>query len=161
MAHYYEIKRNKAGEYVAYFKYNHETIFWSEGYSSIDSARSAISAIKRNGAGSEIRDNAGPDEPTLDQLIDSTDWTGLGKKINKDNVTKIRRKSESLLKAIIQSDADAQTKIDACKRVEAVIVLLEAPNVPWRQVVDLLNHPSVAAFLTALNIIQFIIGLAS
>ena len=28
MAHYFEIKKNKAGEFVAYFKYNAETIFW-------------------------------------------------------------------------------------------------------------------------------------
>lgn len=161
MAHHYEIKRNRAGEYVAYFKYNDETIFWSEGYGSIDSARSAISSIRKNGSGAEIRDLSDPADPTMDQLIDSTDWTGLGKKISKQNTAKIRKKSESLLKAIVQSDADVQTKIDACKRVEAVIVLLEAPNVPWRQVADLLNHPSVTAFLTALNILQFIIGLAS
>ena len=34
MAHKFEIKKNKAGEFVAYFKYNGETIFWSEGYYS-------------------------------------------------------------------------------------------------------------------------------
>jgi uncharacterized protein YegP (UPF0339 family) len=161
MAHHYEIKRNKAGEYVACFKYNSETIFWSEGYSSIDSARSAISAIRNNAAGAEVRDSSRGAEPTIDQLIDSADWTGLGRKISQENTKKIRKKTESLLKAIIQSDADVQTKLDACKRVEAIIVLLEAPNVPWRQVADLLNHPSVTAFLTALNILQFIIGLAS
>ena len=31
MAHRFEIRQNKAGEYVAYFVYNGETIFWTEG----------------------------------------------------------------------------------------------------------------------------------
>lgn len=52
MAHYFEIKQNKAGEYVAYFKYNSETIFWTEGYKArllpkMPSNRS------RNGPGAE------------------------------------------------------------------------------------------------------------
>src|SRR3546814_7452323 len=42
MAHYFEIKKNKAGEFVAYFKYNSEPIFWTEGYSSKASAQNAI-----------------------------------------------------------------------------------------------------------------------
>ena len=161
MPHYFEISQNRAGDYVARFKYNSETIFVSEGYSSKASALSAIEAVKGSLSEPEIRDESHADEPSIDELIDSTDWTGLGKKINQQDAIKIRKKSESLLKAIIQSDADPQTKIDACKRVEAVILLLDAPNVPWRQVVELLNHSSVTAFLTALNIIQLIIGLAS
>ena len=161
MPHYFEIFQNKAGEYVARFKYNSETIFVSEGYSSKASALNAIDAVKRSLASPEIRDESDAAEPSIYELIDSTDWTGLGKKISQENVIKIRKKTDSLLNAIIQSDADTQTKIDACKRVEAVILLLDAPNVPWRQVVELLNHSSVTAFLTALNIIQLIIGLAS
>src|SRR3546814_10233280 len=42
MAHYFEIKKNKAGEFVAYFKYNSEPIFWTEGYSSKASAQNEI-----------------------------------------------------------------------------------------------------------------------
>jgi hypothetical protein len=34
MAHRFEIRKNKGGEFVAYFCYNSETIFWTEGYSS-------------------------------------------------------------------------------------------------------------------------------
>src|SRR3546814_8278554 len=71
------------------------------------------------------------------------------------------KKIRILFEGNLPVKADSQTKIDACKRVEAVILLLDAPNVPWRQVVELLNHSSVTAFLTALNIIQLIIGLAS
>ena len=56
MAHYFEIKKNKAGEFVAYFKYNSETIFWTEGYSSKANAVNATEAIKKNGPGAEPRD---------------------------------------------------------------------------------------------------------
>lgn len=57
MAHYFEIKQNKAGEYVAYFKYNSETMFWTEGYTSKASAQKAIDSIKKNGPGAEVRDS--------------------------------------------------------------------------------------------------------
>ncbi|WP_298671845.1 DUF1508 domain-containing protein [uncultured Sphingomonas sp.] len=51
MAHKFTIKKNKAGEFVAYFKYNSETIFWTEGYSNKASAINAIESIKKNGVG--------------------------------------------------------------------------------------------------------------
>jgi uncharacterized protein len=56
MAHYFEIKKNKAGEFVAYFKYNSETMFWTEGYSSRASAVNAIESIKKNGPGAPTKD---------------------------------------------------------------------------------------------------------
>jgi len=56
MAHYFEIKQNKKGEFVAYFKYNAETMFWTEGYSSKAAAKNAIESIKKNGPGAELRD---------------------------------------------------------------------------------------------------------
>ena len=56
MAHYFEIKKNKAGEFVAYFKYNKETMFWTEGYSSRASAVNAIESIKKNGPGAETKE---------------------------------------------------------------------------------------------------------
>ena len=58
MAHYFEIKQNKAGEYVAYFKYNSETIFWTEGYKSKASAVNAIESIKKNGPEAPTEDNS-------------------------------------------------------------------------------------------------------
>ncbi|MBN8848112.1 MULTISPECIES: DUF1508 domain-containing protein [unclassified Sphingomonas] len=51
MAHKFTIKKNKAGEFVAYFKYNSETIFWTEGYANKASAVNAIESIKKNGPG--------------------------------------------------------------------------------------------------------------
>ena len=49
MAHKFVIEQNKAGEYVAKFKYNSETIFWTEGYSSRSGAQNAIESIQYNG----------------------------------------------------------------------------------------------------------------
>ena len=57
MAHKFLIKKNKAGEYVAHFVYNGETIFWTEGYASKSGAKNAIESIKKNG----------PDAPTDDE----------------------------------------------------------------------------------------------
>lgn len=56
MAHRFEIRKNKKGEYVAYFCYNAETMFWTEGYSSRASAQNAIDSIKKNGPAAETVD---------------------------------------------------------------------------------------------------------
>ena len=45
MAHKFVIEKNKAGEFVAKFKYNSELMFWTEGYSSKASAINAIESI--------------------------------------------------------------------------------------------------------------------
>lgn len=49
MAHKFVIEQNKAGEYVAKFKYNNEIMFWTEGYSSKSAAQNAIDSLKKNG----------------------------------------------------------------------------------------------------------------
>lgn len=56
MAHRFEIRKNKAGEFVAYFCYNAETIFWTEGYANKASARNAIDSILKNDPGGEVVD---------------------------------------------------------------------------------------------------------
>lgn len=58
MAHKFLIEKNKAGEFVAKFKYNGELIWWTEGYSSKASAKNAIESILKNGPGAELEDNA-------------------------------------------------------------------------------------------------------
>ena len=58
MAHHFKIKKNKAGEFVAYFMYNSEAIFWTEGYSSEASAKNAIESIKKNGPGGDMVDES-------------------------------------------------------------------------------------------------------
>jgi uncharacterized protein YegP (UPF0339 family) len=54
MAHRFVIEQNKSGEYVAKFKYNAETIFWTEGYSSRSSAQNAIDSIIKNGPSAPV-----------------------------------------------------------------------------------------------------------
>lgn len=58
MAHKFEIYRDKAGEFRVRFKYNAETMFSTEGYSSKASAMNAIESIKANGPSAEIQDNS-------------------------------------------------------------------------------------------------------
>ena len=58
MAHKFTIKQNKAGEYVAYFMYNAEPIFWTEGYKSKASAKNAIASVQKNGPGAETVDES-------------------------------------------------------------------------------------------------------
>lgn len=56
MAHRFEIRKNRADEYVAYFLSNAEPIFWTEGYSSKAGAKNAIDSIKTNGPGAPTDD---------------------------------------------------------------------------------------------------------
>ncbi|QNA84761.1 DUF1508 domain-containing protein [Sphingomonas sp. So64.6b] len=58
MAHKFEIYKDKAGEFRVRFKYNSETMFSTEGYSSKSSAKEAIESIQKNGPGAEIEDNS-------------------------------------------------------------------------------------------------------
>ena len=56
MAHKFVIEQNKAGEYVAKFKFNNEIIFWTEGYASKAGARNAIDSIKKNGPDAPVEE---------------------------------------------------------------------------------------------------------
>ena len=56
MAHTFEIYKDKAGEYRVRFKYNSETLFSTEGYSSRSGAQNAIDSIKKNGPNAEVVD---------------------------------------------------------------------------------------------------------
>lgn len=56
MAHKFEIYKDKAGEYRVRFKYNSETIFSTEGYTTKASAKNAIESIKKNGPGAPTDD---------------------------------------------------------------------------------------------------------
>ena len=58
MAHHFEIGKDKAGEYRVKFKYNSETMFSTEGYSSKAGAQNAIGSFKKNGPNAEVVDNS-------------------------------------------------------------------------------------------------------
>ena len=59
MAHKFEIYKDKAGEFRVRFKYNSETIFSTEGYSSKSSAKHAIESIQKNGPTAPVDDLTG------------------------------------------------------------------------------------------------------
>ncbi len=58
MAHRFEIRKNKKGEFVSYFMHNAEPIFWTEGYKSKASAKNAIESVLKNGPGAEVVDKS-------------------------------------------------------------------------------------------------------
>lgn len=49
MAHKFVIRKTSDGQYMASFKYNSESIFWTESYKSRAAAVNAIESIKKNG----------------------------------------------------------------------------------------------------------------
>lgn len=57
MAHKFVISKTKSGEYKAAFKYNSETIFWTEGYSSKAGAKNAIESIQKNGPSAPVEED--------------------------------------------------------------------------------------------------------
>lgn len=56
MAHKFVIEQNKAGDYVAKFKYNAELIWWTEGYSSKAGAKNAIESVLKNGPAAPVEE---------------------------------------------------------------------------------------------------------
>jgi uncharacterized protein YegP (UPF0339 family) len=58
VAYKFRIWKDKSDEYRVSFKYNAETIFWTEGYASKSGAKNAIDAIQKNGPSAEIVDDA-------------------------------------------------------------------------------------------------------
>ena len=58
MAHKFVIRKTSSGEYRAYFEYNSEKIFWTEGYSSKSGAQNAIDSIKKNGPAADVADES-------------------------------------------------------------------------------------------------------
>ncbi len=58
MAHKFEIYKDKAGEFRVRFKYNSETMFSTEGYSSKAAAQNAIDSLKKNAPDAPVEDNS-------------------------------------------------------------------------------------------------------
>lgn len=91
-------------------------------------------------------------------VIDAQNWTEVSAKISPETRKDIRSRVDSLIETIRQSDLDERLVQNALKRAESVAELLDAPDPPWEVVVDLLNNRYLQAFLTALTIVQMIIG---
>jgi uncharacterized protein YegP (UPF0339 family) len=58
MAHRFEIWKDKAGGFRVRFKYNSETLFSTEGYSSKASAQNAIEPIRKSGPDAPTENNS-------------------------------------------------------------------------------------------------------
>ena len=58
MAHKFVIRKSANGEYRAYFEYNGENIFWTEGYANKAGAQNAIESVKKNGPGASVDDQS-------------------------------------------------------------------------------------------------------
>jgi hypothetical protein len=95
------------------------------------------------------------------QVVESVNWTGLAQSASPEYLIKIKEKANDLRVIIVQSDIDMQTRNNALKRVDAVVSLLEAPDIPWKEVVEILNSPFLSAFLAVTSLIQLISGMAS
>lgn len=105
-----------------------------------------------------LREND-PAENIANRLpIRSETWTGLSKKIGQAEKIKILSKIEALKLSIDQSDLEEADKKNAIARTEAIEKLLEAPDTPWREVVEILNSKYLCAFLNTAAIIQIIFG---
>ncbi|WP_299327826.1 hypothetical protein [Parasphingopyxis sp.] len=109
----------------------------------------------------DFRNPSDVDFPVSGEVLDSIDWTGLGKAATPEQVNAVRASALNLKNVIIQSDVDDQTRLNALRRIDAVIALIQAPNTPWREVVQILNSQYFTAFLAVANIVQLIIGMAS
>jgi hypothetical protein len=90
--------------------------------------------------------------------FDSADWTGISAKIDKPRLEMIKSQANALLLTIEQSDCDQRTKGNAKKHVEAIIALMEAPDPPWENIVDLLNSKYLTAFLNVTAMLSLIFG---
>lgn len=63
MPHQWVIRKSSNGEYRAYYEYNGEKIWWTEGYRSKASAQNAIDSAKRNAPGAPVESEPEGDEP--------------------------------------------------------------------------------------------------
>lgn len=90
--------------------------------------------------------------------LDSQDWTGIAAKIDAAKLVVVKDQVNALLLTIDQSDCDDRTKKNARKHAEAVVALLEAPDPPWKVIVELLNNPIFTAFLNTAAVLSLIFG---
>jgi len=92
--------------------------------------------------------------------VDSTTWTGLTKSLGAVKIAQIRTGVRVLVEVVEQSDLSAMEKENALASARAIELLVNAPDPPWKQVVDLLCSPPLTAFLNAASLLTIILGIA-
>jgi len=96
------------------------------------------------------------EQPLPQNAIDGKPWSSLVVPVN--TVVEIKEKASGLISAIQQADLDDRVRENALAHARAVIDLLDAPDPPWRLIVDLLNNRYLCAILNSMAILQLIMG---
>jgi hypothetical protein len=114
------------------------------------------SVLEQHGIGYNYRWSE--DGTLSSKLVESADWTGIAARIGPTELGEIRDKVRALRDSIEQSPLDQRAKANALRRIEALQTLLEAPDPPWKAIIELLNSPLLTAFLNAAAIMTIIFG---
>jgi hypothetical protein len=110
-----------------------------------------------------------PDDAVITQTVsepkityhpptDSRDWMGVAAKIDGARLLSVKNQIGALVLTIDQSECDDRTKRNAKKHAEAIVALLDAPDPPWKLIVELLNSPVLTAFLNTAAVLALIFG---
>lgn len=94
--------------------------------------------------------------PVSLSTIEGENWKSI--QLEKKDIQTIRAKASELVESIKQSNLEGRIRKNALAHANAVLILLEAPDPPWKQVVELLNQPGICAFLNAITILQLIVA---
>ncbi|MFL6764596.1 MAG: hypothetical protein ACJ8FO_05300 [Sphingomicrobium sp.] len=101
---------------------------------------------------------AGPTAGEVQKSINSADWTGVAERLTRERKDELQQQLESLRACIRQSELDERTKANIGKRLDAVRELIEAPDPPWKLIVEILNDPVLTAFLNFGALMTIILG---
>lgn len=90
------------------------------------------------------------------KIVDSALWTGLTDRIGNNRIKQIRENVVALILTIDQAEMADRARDNALHRARAVEDLLQAPDPPWRTILDLLTSTPLTAFLNTASILNII-----
>ena len=93
--------------------------------------------------------------------IDTSQWTGLTERLGPATVAQIRSGARVLVEIVEQSDLSATEKQNALACARAVEELVNAPDPPWKQIIDLLTSKPLTAFLNVAALLALILGMVT
>jgi thioredoxin 1 len=91
-------------------------------------------------------------------IVESARWTGRVRPKSPVQIRTIRKQIVALRGAVEQSELPLREKHQAMAHLYAVERLVQAPEPPWRLIVELLNHPVLTAFLNTAAILAIILS---
>jgi len=101
---------------------------------------------------------AQPTEPVPPSTFAKVNWSKVTDRLGPSGMREIKNRANALLAAVDQADMDERSRDNARKHVQAVVELLEAPDPPWKEIVQLLNNPVFCAILNVTSMLQLIAG---